>query len=117
MDIKQAVVVVTIAFVLYIVGLLCSRRYDYVSAEMFFGFGLALDGWGSWSMYQNTNAIPCNFHTVIGGISLFLMLLLVIVGGLGLLLYSTKLLEGFRKFAPYACGVWALNFFSGMLSH
>ena len=117
MDIKQAVAVVTIAFVLYVIGLLCSRRYDYVSAVMFFGFGLAFDGWGSWSMYQYINAIPFNWHTIVGGISLSLMLILVIIGGLGLLRYSTRLLEGFRRLAPYACGIWALNFFSGALSH
>jgi hypothetical protein len=117
MDIKQAIALVTVAFILYIVGLIQSRKYEYVAAETFFGVGLAIDCWGSWSMYQNTGTISFNWHTVIGAISLLFMLLLVIMGGLGLLRYSTRILNGFRQFAPYACAVWALNFFSGALSH
>jgi len=116
-DLKQAIALVTVAFIFYIVGLVHSRKYEYVAAEMFFGCGLVLDCWGSWAMYQNTNTIPFNWHTVIGAISLLLMFRLVIMGGKGLLLYKADTLEKFRRFAPYACGVWALNFFSGALSH
>ncbi len=117
MDIKQAIALVTVAFVLYIVGLVWSHKYEYETAEMYFGVGLILDCWGSWSMYQNTDAISINWHIAIGAISLMLMFLLVSIGGLGLLRCNSRLLARFRRLAPYACGVWALNFFSGALSH
>ena len=117
MNLQQAIIVIIIALALYTLGFWQRQMYNYPSAVALFLLGFIFDFWGTWSMYQATGEITWGFHSLLGILAHFLMLMVVILGVIAILNLSNKLADWFRRLVPYAYGVWVLSFVTGVISH
>lgn len=117
MSITEIVFLFTGVLAIYTIGLVLSRKYQYVNAVVCVSSGLVLDYWGTWQMYNLSDNFSWGLHAVIGATAIIFITASVLVGLVGLFIQSHKLSMAFHHSLPWTYGVWVISYLNGFFSY
>ena len=114
-ELRDSLVLILAAFVLYSIGLYNSRRYNFIDAFLCIFIGAVLDAAGTWIMYSlSDEPWRWSLHSVSGVLAILLMVILSAFGAIAITFYSDKLRIFFRQALPFAYGLWVISLVLGV---
>jgi uncharacterized repeat protein (TIGR03987 family) len=113
----NAVIVITLALVLYSIGVWSERFAGRLKPWhlAFFWAGLVFDTWGTGMMFEMAGGLTFDIHGLTGLLAILLMLIHAIWATIVLIRKNETLINNFHRFSVLVWLIWLVPYFSPMV--
>ena len=117
MEITSPMIIISLALVLYSIGVWSERFAGRLKAWhlVFFWLGLVCDTWGTGLMLEMAGGLTYDLHGLTGFLAIVLMFIHAVWATIVLLRKNEKLILSFHKFSVLVWVIWLVPYFSPMV--
>jgi len=117
MEITSPMIIISLALVLYSIGVWSERFAGRLKAWhlVFFWLGLVCDTWGTGLMFGMAGGLTYDLHGLTGLLAIVLMFIHALWATIVLIKKNEKLIVSFHKFSVVVWVIWLIPYFSPMV--